>query len=208
MIPIEVLETLSQSMIQFLPNIVAACILLFVGWVIGHVIGKITKEILKRLKIDQLLFRGRKPILKISGIVPIMISWSIYLLFIQSAVEILGVKVLVDALGEFLLFLPKLVEAIIIMLAGYAIAEYVRARIEESGVEYASVIAKTIFFLVIYVAIATALPLIGIGTFLINALLLVLVGSVGAGVAIAVGLGLKDEVRRLVRTKRRRRRRR
>jgi hypothetical protein len=208
MIPIEVLETLSQSMIQFFPNIIAACILLFIGWIIGHVIGRITKEILKRLKIDKILFRGRRPILRISGIIPVMISWSIYLLFIQSAVEVLGVKVLVDALGAFLVFLPKLVEAIIIMLAGYAIAEYVRARIEESEVEYASLIAKTIFFLVIYVAIATALPLIGIETFLINALLLVLVGSVGAGVAIAIGLGLKDEVKRFVRAKRARRRRR
>jgi hypothetical protein len=39
-----------------------------------------------------------------------------------------------------------------------------------------------------------ALPLMGIETFIVNAVLLVIVGSVGLGLAIAIGWGLRDTI--------------
>ena len=54
---------------------------------------------------------------------------------------------------------------------------------------------KVIFFLIIYLSIALALPFVGINPTLINNILLVAIGSVGLGIAIALGWGLKDVVR-------------
>jgi len=61
---------------------------------------------------------------------------------------------------------------------------------------YSGLIGSGIFFLTIYIAIALALPLLGIDPTLINNLLLVIVGSFGIGIALAIGFGLKDVVAR------------
>jgi hypothetical protein len=52
-----------------------------------------------------------------------------------------------------------------------------------------------------YIAIATALPSIGIDASLINMILIILVASFGLGMAIAIGLGLKDTVAKLAKKK-------
>ena len=192
---VEVLESLANATIEYTPKIFGAVVLLLIGWAIGSVVGRAIKEIIKRMKIDQFLFKGRRPLIKISSIIPLIISWTIYLVFIQAAIEVLGIQALMIAIGEILNFLPRLIEALIIILAGYGIAEYVRRQIEESDIAFSDLISKVLFFLILYVAIAVSLPLLNIETFLINALLLIIVGSFSAGFAIAIGLGLKDEVR-------------
>lgn len=192
---VEVLESLANATIEYTPKIFGAVVLLLIGWAIGSVVGRAIKEIIKRMKIDQFLFKGRRPLIKISSIIPLIVSWTIYLVFIQAAIEVLGIQALMMAIGEILNFLPRLIEALIIILAGYGIAEYVRRQIEESDIAFSDLISKVLFFLILYVAIAISLPLLNIETFLINALLLIIVGSFSAGFAIAIGLGLKDEVR-------------
>jgi hypothetical protein len=204
MVVYEVLKNLWESTVAFLPNVIAALILLLIGWTVGWVVGKITKDLLNRLKVDEYVFRGGKPIFRLSNILPIIFSWFIYLAFIQSAVQVLGITALVVLVDHVISFLPGLVGAIIVVVVGYAIAEYVRQHVEESGVSYSDIIAKVLFFFVLYIAVAMALPLVKIDPSLINNILLIIVGSFGAGVAIAIGLGLKDTVAELAKKYRKR----
>jgi hypothetical protein len=191
------LENFFRSFLSFLPSLIGALVLLLVGWLLGNIVGKIVKEVLLRLKADDLIFRGKRQIFKISSVVSILCSWAIYLLFIQAAVDVLGIIVLKEAVGQIVAFIPGLIKAVVIGLVGYAIAEYVRENVERSKVPYSKLVAKLLFFLIIYIAIATALPLVGIDTTLINAILIVIVASFGLGFAIALGLGLKDTVAKL-----------
>ena len=191
------LENFFRSFLSFLPSLIGALVLLLVGWLLGNIVGKIVKEVLLRLKADDLIFRGKRQIFKISSVVSILCSWTIYLLFIQAAVDVLGIIVLKEAVGQIVAFIPGLIKAVVIGLVGYAIAEYVRENVERSKVPYSKLVAKLLFFLIIYIAIATALPLVGIDTTLINAILIVIVASFGLGFAIALGLGLKDTVAKL-----------
>lgn len=191
---LEALTSFASSAVEFLPKLAAATILLVIGWIVGAVVGRIVKEILTRLKIDQYVAKGKKPIFKLSEIFPVIFSWSIYLVFIQSAVQILGIAALVMALNSILTFIPGLLKAIVVMIVGYALAEYISKEVESSKVTYSDTIAKILFFLIIYVSVAMALPLVGIDPTLVNTILLIIVGSVGAGLAIAIGLGLKDTV--------------
>jgi hypothetical protein len=197
----EVLVNISDSFIKFLPNLLGALVLLGIGWLIGSVVGRIVKEIVRRLKLDDLLFKKKKPLFKLSDLFSIIFSWAIYILFIQAAFETLGIPALVEALSAILAFIPGLIKAIIIVVAGYAIAEYVREKIEESKIMYCKLVAKIMFFIIIYIAVATALPSIGIDASLINMILIILVASFGLGMAIAIGLGLKDTVARLAKKK-------
>jgi hypothetical protein len=147
-----------------------------------------------RLKIDKYLAKNKKPLFSLTDILSVIFRWSIYLVFIQAAVEALGVAVLVTFLSNILGFIPKLIRAILLVVVGYGVAEYVREQIEASKLSYSDIISKLLFFLIVYIAIAMALPLMGVETFIVNAVLLVIVGSVGLGLAIAIGWGLRDTI--------------
>lgn len=190
-----------EALAQFLPSIevmkatlftVAGAILtLVVGWIIGLVIGRVTKEIILRLKVDQYISRGKKPLFRLSDIFSLIFKWWIYVLAIWTAVGILGIPALNEVMQAIVMnFIPGLIKAIIIVMVGYAIAEYVKKQIEATKIAYSSLMGNLLFFFIIYVAIAMALPLMGIDP----TILLIIMGSIGVGLAIAIGLGLKDIV--------------
>lgn len=198
---LEVLEVFLNSVIAFLPKLVGAGILLGIGWLVGVVVGRVTREVLTRLKVDKYVAREKKPAVRLSNVFSVIFKWAVYLVFIQAAVHVLEIPTLVTVLNEILTFIPGLVEAVIIIVAGYVIGEYIERQIVASKVLYSEMVGKAVFFLVLYVAIATALPLVGINPTLINNLLLITAGSVGLGFAIALGLGLKDAIARIAKKK-------
>lgn len=182
------------GMIAYIPNIIAAVILLLIGWLLGKVLGMVTKEILKRLKADQYFKLGRK--FEISKIFGLIVSWIIYLAFIQAAVsqQVLGIPTLEIFVGQVLAFIPGLLEGMIIILVGYILAKYVQGQVIATKAEYSEFMGQVIFFFTVIITIALALPFVGIDPSLINNIILILVASIGIGLAIALGLGLKYTV--------------
>lgn len=197
MVVIDTLTNLAGSVVSFLPDIAIAVVLLLIGWLVGWVVSKVSRKILEWVKVDNYISQNGKSHFKLAKILPVVFSWFIYMIFIQAAVNALRIPTLVEVVGKIINFIPGLIGAILVIVAGYAIGEYVRRHVEDSEVMYSGVIGKGLFFLVLYMAVATALPLVGIDATLINNILLVIIASAGAGMAIAIGLGLKDEVSEL-----------
>ncbi len=186
------------SFMNFLPRLGGAIILLIIGWVIGTLFGKIIKKILLRYKIDErIIKKGR--IFKVSEIFPLIISWLIYLIFIQIALseEVLGITILSEITKTIVSFIPSLLEGVVIIIVGYILAEYIKEQVEKSKMIYSEIVANVLFFFVIYVSIALALPLWKIDPYLVNNILLIIIACIGIGLAIAIGFGVKDVVKEL-----------
>jgi hypothetical protein len=194
-----VLESFTTSVIELIPNLIGAIILLVIGWIIGMLVGKAVKKVLTAYDIDSRI-GGEKPTIKLSSILPKIITWTIYLVFIQSAVEVLGIESLVEVVGAIIAFIPGLIGAIIVVLAGFVLGNYVNRQVRASKMAYADLVGTGLFFLAIYVSVALALPLVGLDPTLINNILLLLVASVALGLGIALGLGGKDAVADLIKT--------
>jgi len=180
---------------EYVFKAIAAVIVLLIGWIIGKVIGRVTKSILKKLNADRYFKFGRG--FEVSSIFPLIVSWIIYLWFIRSAVGIVGVPELTLFFAEILIFLPKLLEAMIVILVGYLLAKYVQGQVIATKAEYSEFMGRVIFFFTLIIAIDLALPLVGIQSQVIDGIILILFGSVGLGIAIALGLGLKDTIAKL-----------
>jgi Conserved TM helix. len=102
------LQTLYNSFVSYVPNLIGFFILLFLGWGIGKILGRIAEEIIKRSKIESVLFEKR-PVISLSSLASIIVSWSVYLLFIKAGVDVLGIKAISDILASLLsLFLDLL----------------------------------------------------------------------------------------------------
>jgi len=196
---ITILNVFLNALIEFVPRLIGAIVLLLIGWAVGALVGRALKKGLLRYKIDERIFDGT-PIIKLSNVFPLIFTWTIYLIFIQSAVQVLGVTALVTVVGAIVAFLPGLIKGIIILIVGYVLGDYVRRQVEDSGILHADIMGRGLFFFVIYVSVALALPLVGIDPTLVNNILLLIVAALSVGLAMAVGLGLKDTVADLVKT--------
>ena len=188
------LLTLWNGFVASLPGIVAAIVTLIIGLIIGKVVGRVVRELLNRLKVDQYVLEGEKVTFKFSDLFSVIARWWIYLVFIEAAAEFLGVQAITEFVRTIIVFLPGLVEAALIIIIGYVLAEYIKDKMISKKTFYGSVVGKLVFFLLLYISVAMALPFVGIDPLLVNWILLIMVASVGLGIAIATGLGLKDVV--------------
>ncbi|MCK4550967.1 MAG: hypothetical protein KAT91_03360 [Candidatus Aenigmarchaeota archaeon] len=188
------LTNLTTSFVNGFPGLVYALLWVIVGYVLGKLLASIVKRVLKEAKIDSYLKEREHMSFKLSSILSTVVKWVVYLVFLQQAATLLGVAVISAVVNEIIAFVPGIVGAVIVLLASYAIAMYVKEDVIGDKELYTSMLGKAIFFLVLYVGVATALPLVSIDTMLINTILLVLIASVGLGLAIAIGWGLKDSV--------------
>jgi len=190
----EILMTLWDSFLRTLPNMITAIIILIIGFIVGKIAGKVVKEILMRVKIDNYISEKEKFKLKISELGSIISKWVIYIWFIQLGVAALEIEEITSLTTSAVGFLFGAVGAVIIILVGYTFAYFVKESVVHSKTFYGDIVGNLIFFLIVYVSVALALPFVRIDPTLINWLLIVIVASLGFGVAIAIGLGLKDVV--------------
>ena len=193
---VEILAGLAESTVKFLPNLISAIILLVIGLIVGKIVSRVVKEVLLRVKLDYYVSETKKPVYSLADIFSLISRWWIYLAFISAALsrDVLGISYLATWIAEITAFIPRVVGASLILVVAFVMAEYIKGHIKKTNALWGTVVGKVLFFFVMYVAIALALPILGVSSTLVNNILLVIIGSVGLGIAIALGLGLKDSV--------------
>lgn len=193
---VDVLAQLTANATTLLPNLAAAIILLVIGLVVGKIVGRVIKDVLEKVRLDYYVSETDKPAVNLSSIFSVIAKWWIYLGFITVATsaEILGIPALSLWVAEINAFIPRVIGAAAVLVAGFVLAEYIKHHMRQLNRLWATLTAKTLFFIIMYVAVALALPLLGLSATLVNNILLVVIASVGLGMAIAMGLGLKDTV--------------
>ena len=192
----EMWTSIWYSFVNNFPLLLWSIIWLLIGLIIGKIGGWIVKQFLVKMKLDQYVFEKDKFKMKLSDIFAALTRWILYLSFILVATTHLTfVPQLANLITYAIGFLAGAVEATIIIVIGYSLAYYIKEQVMKSKNLYGDIVGNTIFFLILYVSVALALPFVGIDTQLINWILIVIVTSFGLGMAIAIGLGLKDVVR-------------
>ena len=190
---------ISQQLPVVLSQIIAAAITILVGLVVGKVVGRLVREVVVRSKIDDWISSEDHVQFKISGILDLVARWILYFVFLRQAAIFLGVAAISEFVNSIINLIPNLLEGSLIIIIGYAIAIYMKDRIISSKSVYSDLIGKLIFFFIIYISVALALPFVGINPSLINNILLIIAASAGLGLAIALGLGLRDVVKDVAR---------
>lgn len=192
-----VLTNLVDQAATFLPNLIAAIILLVIGLVVGKIVGRVVKEILVRVKLDYYITETHKPPISFSNLFALITRWWIYLAFIGAAMsqEILGIPTLAAWMAQVTGFIPNIIGAALIIVVGYILGEYLLGQFKKPGRGYGIIAGKLLFFFIMYVAVALALPVLGINAMLVNFVMLTIIVSAGLAFALAVGLGSRDVVK-------------
>ncbi len=191
-----ILPEIWNSFVLSIPLIIAAIVTLLVGFVIGKAVGWIVYKILLKFKVDEYV-EGPKPAFKLSHIFSVIAKWIIYLVFIQQAAFFLNVAIITTFIDRAIGFLFGLIKASLLIIIGYSLASYIKEKLITTKTVYSEIIGNILFFLLVYLSIAMALPLVGIDNTIVNWILLIIIASVGVGLSIAIGWGLRDTIAQL-----------
>jgi len=189
------LVTLWNSFVNIIPGIIAALIILIIGYFIALGLGHLLKVILERAGLDRYMAKAKYTKAfghtRLSGVFGEIIKWYIFIIFLQSAVALLNLGTLSSVLNEFVLWIPNVIVAAIIIIFGIAIAHVISMKIEEHtelrGVRFFSRILK---FVIVFMVAVVALNQIGVNASILENTFIVLVGALAIGIAIALGIGL------------------
>jgi len=132
----KVLEETIQQLTRFLPRIVAAVALLVLGWLLAWLISAIVSRCLRRIKLDDQVQRGLGAQYKTESWVKRAVFWLIMLLAVIAFFSVLRLPPVSESLKTMLdmvlVFLPRLLAAILLLLVAWALASGLRTLISRT----------------------------------------------------------------------------
>lgn len=202
-----ILDRAEQSLGDSLPRLAGAVVVLAGGLFAAWLLARIAARVLTTVGVDELAERfGVHDVLERVGlerslarVVARAIRLALIVVAIVAAVSLLGVGALSDALNAFVLFLPKLFIALAIVLIGVVAARFVGERVAalSDQLDLGGPLPELARVTVIVLAVLTALAQVGVPTFLLVALLAIVVAAIALTLALAFGLGGRDVARQL-----------
>jgi hypothetical protein len=121
-----------QQVVQFLPRLLGAVVILVIGWLIAAVAASVVGGILNRTKIDNRIATGLtgSDSIQVEKFISGLVFWSILLLTIVGVLDTLELRVASQPLNSFLNqigdFLPRLVATGVILLIAWLVATLVK----------------------------------------------------------------------------------
>jgi len=189
----QIINWVYTTFIQYIPAVIAAFIILALGWILGEVIGVTIKKGLKKMDVDK-WFKERKLEkaifgISIENIIGSSIKWYIVLLFAEQAVTQIGLSSISNFIHGVIVWVPQGVTGVIFLGGALIFAEWIRNKIKESYVG-SEITGNVVYGLIVYIGIVIALPKFGFTeiSILIDAFRYIVAGIAG-GIALAVGLG-------------------
>jgi hypothetical protein len=204
------LQSLWYGFVAVVPKILLAVIIFIIGWIIAATIAKLVVAGIDALKLDRLFANtGANEALSragwrlhIGGVIGWLVKWLVVLAFFIASVNILGLTQVSMFLGDILSYIPQIIVAVLVLIAGTLVADFVRKLVAGSAmianVRSARMIGTIAYYAIWILAIVTALDKLGIFGYFGQILFTGLVFMLALALGLAFGLGGKDTAGRWV----------
>ena len=184
---------------RILPQLLFALIILGAGFLVARLVERIVDGFLVRVQFDRSAARwGVTEAVERTGTrldparaVGKLLFWLVMLVVILLAGSALGVPNINDIFGNLVNYIPSVFAAIIVIVLGLVLGEFVRALILASagaveGVPTLATIAKA---MIIVISVFMALQQIGVAGDIVTTAFTLILGAAALAVALAFGLG-------------------
>ncbi|MGH7581746.1 MAG: mechanosensitive ion channel family protein [Gemmatimonadales bacterium] len=196
---IDRLRTGAEQLWTVLPAILVATVILLVGYFVARQIERWTDRTLKRLNFNKVAEAGglREAVDRTaSGLDPVhavgkLFFWLVMLVVILLASAALGLDSINRMFGIMLGFIPTLIAAVVIVVLGLVVGEFVRGLILASAGTVAGVpvLANVAKGSIIVIAVFMAGQQLGIAEELVTAVFTLVLGAVALAFGLSFGLG-------------------
>ena len=194
-------QSFFETVGAYLPNLLGALLLLLIGWFTAKTFRGVTAKMVRICGIQAL---GEKvqfnELLKKAGISRTLdeilgglVYYLVLLVFLVSASDVLGVKVVLETLNAFIAYLPHILGAFLILVISLYVAKIVKdgARSASSSfsIPYVRAVSSLLEIIIIGFGIVMALTEIGVDMTIFTTNVTLIIGGVVLAMALSVGLG-------------------
>jgi len=203
---LEPVQELARNVILFLPNLIAAIVILIIGWILGRILGRVVAGVLDRIGVDDALRKTsvgqqiERSTMNISRLFDFIVRWFIYLIAILTAVSVLQIPALTTAVAAIVAYIPNVVAFLIILVAGFILIDWLLDILQNMGevqsIQGFGLITMLLRAFLYFVVAILALQQLMLDLSIIYVFVVPIAWGVGLGlgaaIAIIVGLGLRD----------------
>lgn len=188
----------------FVPQLLAALLLLFVGWLFANLVSTGVMKLLDLLRFDSLSEKtGIEAFLKqgnmdvsLSRLLARLAYWIVIFVVIVTVANSLGLHMVAELFNKVVLYIPNIIVAILVLVFGVLVARFINrmvfAYLNNIGVQGALTISTLSEYGVIVFVVFVALEQLAIGTTLLTSAFQIGFGAVGLAFALAFGLGGRE----------------
>ncbi|MGA1826013.1 MAG: mechanosensitive ion channel family protein [bacterium] len=197
-------ESVLQKLGEYVPNLFGAIIIIIIGFIAAKILRGLTRKALRVFGITALgervkfnLFLKKAGITKgLDDIMASLVYYMTLLIFLVSASEILGIKIVLDTLNTFITYLPHVLGAFIILVFTLFVAKFIKetctSALSNLNIGYPGIVGSFFEILVIGFGILIALNELGFDMSIFTANITILVAGAVSSIALSVGLGSKS----------------
>jgi len=187
---------------ELIPALLGALVIVFAGYLLAKVLERIVERFLNRIGLNAMLKRGgvmdaverSGAHLNASRVISNLVFWLVMFAVILVAANALGLESLASVFGELVSYIPSVIAAIVIILVGIVLGQFVGGLIAASagGLHGGRALARVGSGGVILLAVFMALQELGIATDIVTTAFAILFGAIALAIALAFGLGGRD----------------
>jgi len=188
-----------STIVNFVPKIVGALLILVVGWFIARFVRNVLRSLAERVGFDRLLDRAgvgetiRNAGYTASGVITSIIYYMMMAVVLLLAAESLGVDELTNLLRDLIAYMPRLFIAVIIVVVAAAVGSFVADLIRPlTASQNLTWLPTAVRTLILAFGIVAAFETLALAPVLVQTVLASFFGALGIalGVAFAIAFGV------------------
>lgn len=202
----DLVRNLISNLLESVPNILGAIIILIIGWIIAKVASGLIKKLFKSLQIDKLAEKLNdidiisKANIKIvpSVIISKIVYYLFLLIFLIAATDKLGMPAISNLVSDIINYVPNLLTALVLLAIGLVLADLVKGMVltacKSLGIPSANIISTVVFYFIFLNILLSALAQAKVNMEFITLNLALVIGGVVLAFAIGYGLASKTQM--------------
>lgn len=197
-----------QSFLAYFPTFLGALILMLAGWLLAILFKSLTYRLLDNLGriLPRRAFQRGLPAFGVgqaaSDVLSRIVYWIIIFIFVTAATEISGLPSLTTWLRGLVNYMPVVLVAVVIglagLIAGVLARDFVAAAASSANITYSQQLGKIAQIAIISITLMISIEQLGVDIQFLTVLIALVVGTVLIGSSVAFGLGAKMAVSNII----------
>jgi small-conductance mechanosensitive channel len=204
------LTTFWTQLASFVPQLLAALLLLFIGWILAKLARSGVRRLLTALKFDKIteksgleaFMQHAELELSLAGVIGNLVYWLIILVMIVTVANSLGLQMVADLFNKVVFYIPNVIVAILVLVFGTILARFINRLVFAwlNNMEFDGALTVSTFseYAMMVFVFFIAMEQLQIANELLTAAFIIAFGAVGLAFAIAFGMGAKDWASRVI----------
>ena len=194
-------------LVKAVPDIIAALVILIVGYLIALVVEYVIENVLKRINFDDWVFHktniasavGKFDLTHFLGLVA---KWYVLVLFLGATANRIQLATLAGFLSDLAMWIPQVILAVVMALIGIGAGMYVEKKVGETRARASKIVGMAAKWVIYVFTALIVLDQIGVQIALAQQSFLIILTGAVATIALVLGIsfgfGFKDEARKII----------